>query len=106
MRDLTKVKVYTSGDLSPWETKTINENTVLLDVAYERCFYEANPGQVYQLNYQLGHEFMHVVQARTIPYFFWLKYPSANVYYGYKNNPYELEARHVGLGFSRYMLGK
>jgi RHS repeat-associated protein len=104
--DLTNVRVFTSPDIdSLTDATTINQDTILLHREYERFFYEANPAHANTLNQLLGHEFTHIVQARTVPFYF-LRAPLSRWYHGYYNSPYEIEAIQAGRDFGRYMLGK
>ena len=94
--NLSGLQVFLGG--VDWGVReyTPNANEVYLT----QDFFNFSKGGQYEI---LGHEFQHIVQWRSVP-FFGLRYIVNNLLYGRENNPYEVGARQVGRDFRDHMI--
>jgi hypothetical protein len=97
--NLSGVKMTEDPTLGPFDAKA-GPDTVFVG----RRFFDTSPDQLLRL---LGHEFRHVTQIRTIPYFFDLyRGYSGGDASGYWYNPFEYEAELIGARFASRALGR
>lgn len=93
---LSGVRVFTEN-LRPFgvNAKILDANTVAVD----QGFLNNSLREQFRI---LGHEFQHIIQARTVPFFF-VRFKLNAFIFGAKN-PFELEAGRVGREFSDFMI--
>ncbi len=97
--DLSGLSVYRGGWVAEGSyAVTLGARTMILnDILFSDAM---DPATFYTT---LGHEFEHVTQFRTVP-FFRIRNAINNLWYGYYRNPYEYYAEQAGARFATHVL--